>query len=638
MNQSLKVVLEADIKQMQTALSSAKKRLKDFEGEVQTTDKGVQKFGKTTKDQATPALTSFSQVIQDAPYGIRGVANNIQQLTMQMGYLASQSNGTRGIFKALAGSLIGPGGILLAVSVVTSLLVAYGDKLEFVASQAEKLAEATKKYVGEAKAEISNLRILIGIAEDSATATDVRRAAIEKINDKYGKYLGNLDLERLKTDEVKAAVDRLTKSLITQAKIKGLEDMITEKTTESAEKLIELDLEKTKSAKKVETQINRLIKGNADLNRQLSNVKGVNNQIAALNELANSGTGLGDYVRNNIGGVQIAIDEYQGLNKELKEIESNTDKAIAPLVKLQSKFEKDVLGLEVQPTFSQEEVVIESGKKPKVEVEPVVDSAAIAELNKKIKEAQAEGAFLDQELSMTMPTENAIGEAGYANNLNESWLTLETQFDEHKDRMGEKMTEYNSMMNEEAMMLSSIFSQMSNQIIDGLLSGEMSVESFVKSSIKALGSLLVNMAQQAIAEKLIGKAQMATDQGVANANAIVMASNAAAAMGPAGVIAYPGLLASQLAITNGAFGAIQAFNDGGIVGGGMVTGDKVLARMNSGEMVLKNSQQRNLFRMLDGAHLGGGSEPLEIYGETITRGDDLVTVLRRTEKKNSRIN
>ena len=104
-------------------------------------DKGIKTFGKSTealgkKQKAmtgqltrgtVPALTSFSQVVQDAPFGIRGVANNIQQLTMQMGHLSTNAGGVKNALKSMVGALAGPAGILLAVSLVTTLMISFGE-------------------------------------------------------------------------------------------------------------------------------------------------------------------------------------------------------------------------------------------------------------------------------------------------------------------------------------------------------------------------------------------------------------------------------------------------------------------------------------------------------------------------------
>jgi len=52
------------------------------------------------------------------------------------------------------------------------------------------------------------------------------------------------------------------------------------------------------------------------------------------------------------------------------------------------------------------------------------------------------------------------------------------------------------------------------------------------------------------------------------------------------------------------------FESGGIVGGSSTSGDKVLARVNSGEMILNKAQQSSLFRMLQGSG-----------GQTVNMGD-----------------
>lgn len=54
-----------------------------------------------------------------------------------------------------------------------------------------------------------------------------------------------------------------------------------------------------------------------------------------------------------------------------------------------------------------------------------------------------------------------------------------------------------------------------------------------------------------------------------------------------------------------------AFQDGGIVGGNSFTGDRVAARVNSGEMILNRSQQSNLFRQINsGGNSSGNMEGL----------------------------
>ena len=58
-------------------------------------------------------------------------------------------------------------------------------------------------------------------------------------------------------------------------------------------------------------------------------------------------------------------------------------------------------------------------------------------------------------------------------------------------------------------------------------------------------------------------------------------------------------IAAGVAAVVAAIATIGSFASGGIVGGASKTGDRLLARVNSGEMILNASQQRNLFRVIN---------------------------------------
>ena len=57
-------------------------------------------------------------------------------------------------------------------------------------------------------------------------------------------------------------------------------------------------------------------------------------------------------------------------------------------------------------------------------------------------------------------------------------------------------------------------------------------------------------------------------------------------------------IAAGVAAVVGALAVVGKFADGGIVGGNSPTGDRLLARVNSGEMILNKSQQSNLFSFI----------------------------------------
>lgn len=96
------------------------------------------------------------------------------------------------------------------------------------------------------------------------------------------------------------------------------------------------------------------------------------------------------------------------------------------------------------------------------------------------------------------------------------------------------------------------------------------------------------------------------------------ASAQAAALGPFGWIAFLGAGLAAVATT---ISTIKGFAEGGIIEGASHTGDKVLARVNAGEMVLNKRQQSNLFNLLDGNGIGqnanGGKVEFVIKGSTL---------------------
>lgn len=84
------------------------------------------------------------------------------------------------------------------------------------------------------------------------------------------------------------------------------------------------------------------------------------------------------------------------------------------------------------------------------------------------------------------------------------------------------------------------------------------------------------------------------------------------------------MLATQ-ATVHATTASLQAFADGGIVQGTSYSGDRLLARVNSGEMILNGFQQKNLFDLLDGKG-GFGSSAGEVHFKI--KGSDLYGTLK----------
>lgn len=156
------------LKSNSEAVKKYGKELKGFEKQLQNTTPKQQQLGKTT--QATNlAMLDAGRILQDLPYGIRGVANNIDPMIQSFQRLQKQTGGNKQALKALLGSLTGPAGIAIGVSAVTSLLVAFGPQIKDFFSNFGEGA----KDVERANEEIEKLFSVTKDLSNSAGLTEI---------------------------------------------------------------------------------------------------------------------------------------------------------------------------------------------------------------------------------------------------------------------------------------------------------------------------------------------------------------------------------------------------------------------------------------------------------------------------------
>lgn len=131
----------------------------------------------------------------------------------------------------------------------------------------------------------------------------------------------------------------------------------------------------------------------------------------------------------------------------------------------------------------------------------------------------------------------------------------------------------------------------------------------VESALSSLSGTFDNGSQSALSyftNIIQGAAQAVTaimalipvKKAEANANAEAAVTGAASSVAP---IPFVGAAMAVAAVTAliASMAAIPKFAKGGIVGGNSYFGDKLLARVNSGELILNKKQQANLYHMTD---------------------------------------
>jgi hypothetical protein len=188
-------------------------------------------------NQANTALTNFSRIVQDAPFGIIGISNNIDPLIGSFQALKAETGSTSGAFKALAGSLLGGGGIALAVSLVTSALTYLSmngffktteeakkteQAIKPVKTSFDELTESINKSTEELGKQSARFTIVADAISQSNIPLQKRNEYIDDFLGKSDVYLGQLGKEKNAYNSVADAIGSTLDSLGKQAYIKGL--------------------------------------------------------------------------------------------------------------------------------------------------------------------------------------------------------------------------------------------------------------------------------------------------------------------------------------------------------------------------------------------------------------------------------
>ena len=166
-----------DIEKTQTSIRYLQETIRDLNIEAGNAAKQMNGALKQGANQATTAMTNLGRVVQDAPYGFIGIANNINPLLESFQRLKAETGSSGNALKALASSFMGGAGIGLVVSLATSLLVTFGDKLFDTANSTENFKQKLEDLKAELKSVTSNLNDFISVAESALKLNDINIVA-----------------------------------------------------------------------------------------------------------------------------------------------------------------------------------------------------------------------------------------------------------------------------------------------------------------------------------------------------------------------------------------------------------------------------------------------------------------------------
>jgi hypothetical protein len=331
-----------------------------------TSAKSFEKF-RVSAGAANGSAIAFNRVIQDAPFGIIGVGNNIQQLAEQFSSLRIEQGSTGAALSKFFTSLISPANLLvLGISAATSAFTAYqlglfdtAEETKEVVSETDRFNEALNNVIKSlndvdsarlkanksAAGEIAEVELLNSVLNDNSKSENERIIVYNKLLEKYPKIIGNITKEKAITEGLGDAYNVLIASIKERAAL----DAISESFSEAQKERIDLIVKERKETllqnklyaerdklRKEEIDLSEIVNRNnargitqetevtKKLREKRAAIASVNEQISILGNVAMPATEAA--LVENSGTLTILNEQYGGLNQELADL-SNNDKA-----------------------------------------------------------------------------------------------------------------------------------------------------------------------------------------------------------------------------------------------------------------------------------------------------------------------
>jgi hypothetical protein len=231
-NIGFNVKVGMDVAEMQSELQKAQNLLREFQSQLKKSTNTIEinmlnneiktlttqidaygqalnKAGKPVGD-ATQSLLNFSRIAQDAPYGIIGIANNLNPMLESFDRLAKTEGGTKKALMAMVQGLSGPAGVGVALGIVSSLAVVFSkkiseafgnsaDKLKTFREELNKLNAEIYKIAGGEQANLSRGGALVDLITGKGSDT-TKTNAINELKKLYSdsKEIQDIDINNQK--------------------------------------------------------------------------------------------------------------------------------------------------------------------------------------------------------------------------------------------------------------------------------------------------------------------------------------------------------------------------------------------------------------------------------------------------------
>ncbi|KQS45910.1 hypothetical protein ASG38_14975 [Flavobacterium sp. Leaf359] len=542
--------------------------------------------------------------------------------------------------------------IAAGIALVVAGFVAYNRAADTTVSKAKLLDEINQNAAKSIAKEVTEMDTLVKIAKDENRSKSERISAIEKINRISPEMLGNISLENINTDKTTKAIEAynamLEKKAFQQSIATKKQELYNQKVEKEMQNLtaggssqsifdwISADLlgfeqNLIRNEKELEAYIKKInLTGEsaASLREHYakliairkSETDAIQKQIAALDEMASADADQITGQEGTAAAVKKTIEYYEKLITEQKEIQNTVAESNSAFANAQTKIDayqkaidkisgkRQTLEAVNVSGFKTEELAgsIDDFQKQISRLEEEKNRFGVTALQAEMYAAKISALKIKIDLLEGDPFATTAKEM-------EDWEAKMLKMKETTENAAQQLREKATMIAEA---FSTAFEGLGGRITEALGLAATGMQGFLKVLLETTVKLISMMLAQSIATS------------VANA------TKSAAATGPAAIFTQPAFIATAIAGVLSAFAAIPKFETGGVVGGNSYYGDKILARLNSGELVLNKPQQKNLMDLIEPA---GTNVNIVLDGAFKINGSDLELILDRVAKRNNRI-
>ena len=211
---------------------------------------------KTTAGLSGAIVTEMGRTISDAPYGLKGMGNNISQLSSLFGMFAvnvKKSGRTMAQgFKQLGASLMGPIGIVTGLQLIVALIQSgafdkLADWFSNITPRIKLLGDVFKDASQKAGDLIGTFEIYARTLTDSTSTVEEKKAALEKLNEEYPEFNASILLDKENTE----AADKARKDYIKTLRAQAVSQAAMTKFQEAQGKIVDLQLKQELEAQKL---------------------------------------------------------------------------------------------------------------------------------------------------------------------------------------------------------------------------------------------------------------------------------------------------------------------------------------------------------------------------------------------------